>query len=59
MAKLYAKPSVTVLGFMRPTLLVGSVAYPQNHTCNSECGIWHICNDREGYRGHYCKDKRI
>lgn len=58
MAK-YIKPVTRIISFNHTNLLVGSVVYPENKTCNNECGIWHICNDRKGYRGHYCKDKRI
>ena len=57
MCRKYVKPIVKVISFNHTNLLVGSVVYPESKICNNNCKIWHICNDRDTYRGSYCHDK--
>lgn len=57
MNKKYFKPTTTVIYCNINSIMVGSYCNDDKDDkkrCDSNCKIWHICQDRE--YGCYCKD---
>jgi len=57
MNKKYITPTTTVVQCHTANIMVGSYCEDERKRCNSNCKIWHVCQDRDS--GTYCNDKRL
>lgn len=53
----YCVPRFEVIQCNTSVLLEASNE-PYNNMCDHECGLWHLCLDREKTWGKVCYDKR-